>query len=235
MSTPPGGGQQGWNDPNGQGGHPEQGGFPQQGQGQPQYGQQGGYPPQGQQQPAYGQQGSYPGAPQEGGYGAAPQMPGGGFAGPPAAVAKPKSIDLAQKLMYVGAVLQVLGGLAGFAMRDTIRDQIAENDSSMSSDQVDTAVTGGLVFAFILSLIFAAIWVVMAITNGKGKKWARIVATVLGVLNVVFTLLSFTQSTSNSLSKIASVISLILAIVILVLLWKRESTEYYEAKSAPQY
>lgn len=213
-----------------QGGQPGGQNYPQ---GQPGYGAPQGQPgygaPQG--QPGHGapQGGGYPGAPQ-GGYGSAPQMPGGGM-GAPVDAAKPKSIDLAQKLMYVGAALSLLGLLLGLLMSGSVKDQLRETNPEFTEDQINTAATGGMIFAAIIGLLGVGLWLWMAKTNGDGKSWARIVATVLGALNIVSFLASFAQ-TVPTLSRVASAISVLLAIAILVLLWKPESTQYYNAKSA---
>jgi hypothetical protein len=55
---------------------------------------------------------------------------------------------------------------------------------------------------------------------------------VFGALNLVFTLLGFTQPGMTTATVIIGIVNMILAVVILVLLWKKESTEYYEAVSA---
>ena len=71
----------------------------------------------------------------------------------------------------------------------------------------------------------------MAVTNGQGKSWARVVATVLGGLNVLGTLLTLAPAARRPLTLVTSLLSLALAAVILWLLYRPESTRYYEAMS----
>lgn len=199
----------------------------------PQGGQPGGQYPQGGQPggqyPQGGQPGGYPGAPQgPGGYGAAPQMSGGGMQAP-VDMPKPKSIDLAVKLMYVGAALSLLGILASFLMKGAIEDQVRDA-GTVASEDIDTAVNGALIMGVVAGLIGIGLWVLMAVTNGAGKSWARIVATVLGALNILFTLIGFTQP-SPMATKLVNLVSVVLAAAILFFLWKPESTAYYNAKS----
>jgi hypothetical protein len=74
----------------------------------------------------------------------------------------------------------------------------------------------------------------MASANGKGRSWARIVATVLGALSVLSLLSSVAQGQLTTLNLIVSLVSLALAIAILVLLWRKESSAYYDAVKAQQ-
>jgi hypothetical protein len=69
----------------------------------------------------------------------------------------------------------------------------------------------------------------MAETNRRGRKWARIVATVLGGLNIVITLYRLTQSTG--LGTFLDIIVIALAATILWFLYRPESNRYYDAVS----
>lgn len=200
------------------GGPPPQGDNP--------YGQQPGNPPP-QGNPYPNQPG---GPPPQGGYGAAPQMSGGGMAAP-VDVPQPKSIGLAVKLMYVGAAISAIGILATFLMKSTIEDQARENIET-SGQNVDVDSVVGLVIgaSVVMGLIGVILWLVMAKFNGDGKSWARIVATVLGALNILSTLAAFVQPGAMA-ARLVNVLGVVLAIAILVLLWKPESSAYYQAKS----
>jgi hypothetical protein len=153
-------------------------------------------------------------------------------------VSQPASIALAVKLMYAGAALSLLGIVVTFWSRDTIRETVqkASNDSAtpMTSTQVDAAVAVAVGIGVFSGLIGVALWLWMAFANGRGRKWARVVATVFFGLSVLFTLGSLVQK-PPVLSLVLGLVSLLLGAYIIVLLYKRESTEYYEAQSAPRY
>ena len=167
-----------------------------------------------------------------------PAMPG--YEAPTARgpVSQPASIALAVKLMYVGAALSLLGIIVTFLSRDTIRDSVekASRDATkpMTSDQMDAAVALGVGFGVVLGLIGVALWLWMAAVNGRGRKWGRVVATVFFGLSVLSLLGSLVQK-PPVLSLVLGLVSLLLGAYIIVLLYKRESTEYYEAQSAPRY
>lgn len=152
-------------------------------------------------------------------------------------VAKPASIAMAVKLMYAGAALSVLGLLSTFLMRDTIRDAVqkASDDAgtSMTSSEVDAAVGLAVGFGAVAGLIGVALWLWMASANGKGRKWARILATVFFGLSVLSTLGSLVQH-PPVLTLVISIVSLVLGAYIIFLLYRPESTQYYNAQSAPR-
>lgn len=193
-------------------------------------------PPPGPNDPGGQDPYNQPPPPQGGGYGSMPSMSGGSMQ-PAANAPQPQSIALAVKLMYVGAVLSLLGVITTLFMKDQMRASAkAALDAQKKVPDAATlnaAVNVGMATGIIIGLIGVAVWIWMAKANGSGKSWARIVATVLGVLNIIFTLIGFTSSTGTGLSKIVSVISLLLAIAILVLLWRKESSSFYAAHAAP--
>lgn len=145
------------------------------------------------------------------------------------ATEQPQTIRTAVRLMYVGAALSALYIIFAFIQRDELRDQIRDSDDSLTADELDTAVTIGLTFIVVFGLIGIGLWLWMAAMNGQGKVWARIVATVLGGLNILFTLLGFAGGQLTPLGIVVSIVSLVLSAAILILLYRPESNRYYEA------
>ena len=187
-------------------------------------------------QPFGANQPAYPG-PQDpnAGFGAYPTGPGQGGQRP-AAPAQPASIATAVKLMYAGAVLSVLSLIYSFStlgnLKDDIRVELEKNDASVSQSTIDAAYSVTIVIAVIFGLIGALLWVWMAWKNGQGRKWARVVATVLAAFNLVGLLFSVAGGNAETISLIASAISCVLAVCILVLLYKKESTAFYDGVAA---
>jgi hypothetical protein len=143
----------------------------------------------------------------------------------------PPPLATAVKLMYVGAGLSALGVITNLFQRDELREQIAENDSSLTEDEIDTAVNFGLGFSLVLGLVVIGLWIWMARSNERGQSWARTTATVLGALSILFLLFGLALGQSTALSTGLGVVSLVLAAVILYLLYRPESNEYYRARS----
>ena len=186
----------------------------------PAYGQQGSY-----DQPAYGQQGSY-GQPAYGQSGAP--------LGPPT---PPDTIQRAVLLMRVGALLSLLGLVATFLFQGQVRDEVErslrDSGAAVTQDTVDAAVLLGTVIGVLLGLVGVGLWLWMAWANGRGRSWARVVASVLYGLYVVSFLFSLAQP-QPILSRALGVASLVLGGVIIYLLWQRSSSDYYRAMSAPR-
>jgi hypothetical protein len=185
-------------------------------------------------------------APGQGPYPPPPEPPPPGGAGPwasdnlpphpmsyaaPPDVPQPSSILLAVRLMYVGAALSVIGLLTTVFRTDEIREAVEDSDRTLTESEVDTVVNVGIAFAIVIGLVGVGLWIWMAVTNGRGLSWARVVATVFGGLNVLFTLVGFSRPESTGLANVIGVLGAVLAVVILVLLWQPESSRYYEAKS----
>ena len=143
----------------------------------------------------------------------------------------PSSILTAVKLMYVGAGLSLLSFLIGLLTQDSVRDQALERNPDLTESELDTIVSVGIAIAVVVGLIGILLWVWMAETNRRGKSWARIVATVLGALNIVFTIVGLATARNSGGVVIVSLISAALAAVILYLLYRPESSAYYEAVS----
>jgi len=133
--------------------------------------------------------------------------------------------------MYVGAALSAISFLTSLLTQDSAREQLLERDPTMNEEQLDTAVAFGVALAVVIGLIAILLWVWMAETNRRGKSWARIVATILGALNIVFTLVGLLLGGNSGLLVIFSLVSAALAAVILYLLYRPDSGAYYEAVS----
>ena len=216
-----------------------QGGMPQYGQPAP------GQPAPGQPQPGMPQYGQpQPGQPQYGqpGYGQ-PQYPQPGYGQPgygeQVPTAAPKSLVTGVRLMYVGAVLAILSLIITFsqrgAMRDAVNTAMSSQNTSGVTINVDTLVNVALATAVVFGLIGAGLWVWMAVMNGKGKSWARVLSTVFGALSILSFLSTALQPTRTALTTIDSAVTAALAVVILVLIWRKECTAYYQARSAKPY
>ncbi len=193
--------------------------------GQPQYGQPG--PPP--NQPAYGQGQPPQHGQEQGGYG-----PAGGWA--PAAVTRPPAMDKAVQLMKVGAVIGVINALSALLMRGQMRDIVVESnnaqpaDARLSPDAIDTAVSLFLGMGVFFGLIGAGLWLWMASANGKGKSWARVVATIFFVISVLSFASSFLQP-QPTLSRLVSLLVVAVGAGAIYFMYQRESTAFYEASS----
>lgn len=180
--------------------------------------------------------GGYPAAPVEGGYGGMAPM-GEAPAAPAAPVTRPPAMDTAVRLMKAGAVWSLVQILFVFAFSSQIRDAVerssAKATTPLTPDQVDAAVAVSKVTGIAGGLLAAALWFWMSVANGKGRSWARIVATVLGALSVLSFLAGLVQP-SSALVKLSALVSVLIGGAALFFMYKRESSEFYVASSRPR-
>lgn len=198
------------------------------------------YPPPQQQYPqgpppgggyAGGPPGSYPPAPQ---YGGAPQYgePYGGA--PRAPLAPPREVIWATYLMFAQVALAVISAILNLADSEGFKDAIREAQPNLTPDEVDSAYNVGVVFTVVIGIVFAALYLLLALQVRKGKNWARIVTFVIAGLGLLFGLLGLAAD-APALSRFLGLIGLLLDAAIIVLLLLKPSNDYFAAQKAPRY
>lgn len=170
------------------------------------------------------------------GYQPAPQYRAGQHAAGPPMTTAPPSIRYAKIAMWAGAAMQLLAIPATLLMRDEMREvaeeSLKESGTTYDESMVDAAVAVALGFGLVMSVLGALLWVLMAHLNGKGKGWARIVATVLYGIFVVSVVCGFAQP-NPTLTTVMNVIVLIIGAVATFFLWRKDSTAWFTAHRAP--
>lgn len=144
---------------------------------------------------------------------------------------RPSSIRTAVRLMYAGAVLAVVNLALAFLATGSLRTETASslqsNGSRLTAAQVDAAVSDALLLATSVGLLGVLLWLLVARTIWRGHAWARVVATVLGVVNVVTTGLAVATGSGAAATLLVPAVSAILAVAIVVLLWRPESSHWF--------
>ena len=172
-------------------------------------------------------------------YGSAPPpAPNYGIPAPMVPVAAPASIKQAVLLMKVGAGISLVSLLSIFIFRSEMRtaaeEAVAKSGGTLKASDVDALVNLGMAIGVISGLIGAGLWLWMAVANGKGKNWARIVATILFAIHTLSFVANFSQPTAL-LSRVLGIVMWLVAAYIIVLLYKKESSQFYAANAAPKY
>jgi len=146
---------------------------------------------------------------------------------------RPPAMNTAVLMMRIGAGISAASTVLILLTLGSAKDEFEEAaDASMSQSDIDAAfnLTVGL-FIF-LGLVSVGLWLWMAAMNGKGRKWARVVATVFGVLSVLFFVLGLVGGTQTLLSILLGAVSVAVGLAALFLMYKPESTAFYQANSA---
>ncbi|RKT57898.1 hypothetical protein [Saccharothrix australiensis] len=134
----------------------------------------------------------------------------------------PKEVRVSFWIWIAGAVLSVVGSLYALTQRDEIADVLRRqpNASELSPEQFDAAVTTSVLFAVVLGVVFAGLYVLFAFKARAGRNWARVVLTVLTALGLLSTL--FGASVSGLFTSLISVVAV-------VLLYLPNSKAYFDA------
>ncbi|MFD7078082.1 hypothetical protein ACFV9G_28005 [Nocardioides sp. NPDC059952] len=178
----------------------------------------------------------------------------------PAAVApptvpaeRPKTLTYAVIGMWIGGLLSVVSMVFLLTMDTTemktllvteMEKQPTYDPSVLEArEMADVFVPIIQIGGAVLAVISLGVWIWMAVMNGKGRNWARIVATVLGALSLAGSLSSVGNIAGNAAlggatmpmsagNVVLSVLDPLLVIAILVLLWLRPSSAYFSAVGA---
>jgi hypothetical protein len=178
---------------------------------------------------------AYAGSPAYPTYPASTASPGASWGGDPspAAPEQPSTIRTAVRLMWAGAALSLLSLVVSLvaldSMESRVRSRLTASDTRLTPAEVDGLLGVIVAIAVITSLIAILLWLWMAWKNGQGRSWARIVATVLGGLNLVSSLAGVSSGQSGGLGLLLTFVNLALAVVILALLWSKPSSAFYDA------
>jgi hypothetical protein len=98
----------------------------------------------------------------------------------PAVQSRPGSVTFASYLIYLYTALSVLGVVIGLTTIGTISDVYTEAYADTTMEGVETFTVVTAVVVSIVSIIFSAVFVVLAILNNRGNNVSRIVTWSLG-------------------------------------------------------
>jgi hypothetical protein len=159
--------------------------------------------------------------------------PSAGQAPEPARPEPPPSVVMAVRLMYAGAVVSAVSLVVGLATVGSLRTALHKSQPSLTPTQLHDLQTVVVVGSVAIGLISIGLWVWMALMNKTGKSWARIVASVLFGLDTLFLLLGVARAGAAA-SSLVSILIWLIGLGAVILLWRKDSTEYIAAQSAPR-
>ncbi len=144
---------------------------------------------------------------------------------------QPQSVRTAVILMYVGAGLSAVSLIATLALSHRIKNAVGKalrnarirTGKPLTLAQIHTAENLYLAFAIAVLVIAVLLWVWMAWANGRGKGWARVLASVFFGLNTILLIFSGAR-TSTTL--VFTGIEWLVGLAALIFLWRRDTTEY---------
>lgn len=146
---------------------------------------------------------------------------------------RPVSLTIAVVLQWISAVAGIIAGigllLTSLAMlssdaRSAVEEALKE---AGIADVSGSTVGAGLLVVAVLLLILSAVRVIVAVSLGRGRNWARILITVIAALDI---LVSLGQLIGGEI--ISGLIGLAIEVVILWLIWNSASSAYIRERSA---
>lgn len=153
----------------------------------------------------------------------------------------PRSVLLACRLMLISALVTAIGAIPAIItarspeQRAAVRRRLLELEQrrpgsaggEITDAMIDRNIPISIGIAIAITVVSVGIWVWMSRRNRAGLGWARITATVLGLLNLVLLPMSSGRAQGNPWTIGINVLLVALTAVILILLWRPESSRYY--------
>jgi hypothetical protein len=143
----------------------------------------------------------------------------------------PQSVRAAVMLTYAGAAIHASSVIiAVAAVRSRLPSILAAASTPLTPSQQHTAETYlvvGIVFAGIIGVL---VWLWMASKNGAGRRWARVLSTVFFALLSLGMLVVIAEPVTVE-NKLLPIAEWLVGLIAIVLLWQRESSEFFLARS----
>ncbi len=147
----------------------------------------------------------------------------------PARTEPPASVRNAVRLMYAGAALSAIVVIVTLVTIGSLKADILAHYPHYTATQRHDAEIAAVVTSIIGGLIAIGLWLWMAWANGRGRNWARIVATVFFGINTLDLLVSFARVHAVG-SLIVSILVWLVGLGAIVFLWSKDSGAYFAAQ-----
>jgi hypothetical protein len=159
-----------------------------------------------------------------------PRYPAKQSGKPPAApeAQPPSAIVNAVKLMYLGAAISVVSLIVSLATAGGLKSAIRKAQPKLTPAQVNNTATFLIATTVIFGLLGTALWLWMAWANKRGRPWARIVSSVFFGIATLDTVVGITRP-GDLLTRVMTVVIWVIGLGAVVLLWRPESSAYYQA------
>jgi hypothetical protein len=142
--------------------------------------------------------------------------------------APPGPVANAIRLMYAGAVVELMVALGGLASYSTIKSTVQQRDTALTPAQVHGAAVVAEVLIVVFGLVPVGLWIWMAAMCGRGRNWARVLSTVFFGISVLSVLLSL-PGAAPVWDKAIGVIPVVVGLICVVLLWQPASSEFFRS------
>ena len=152
----------------------------------------------------------------------------------------PPTVQWAVKLMAAGAAVSTVYLVFAVIVTASIKTDLTRwnatepKSKQLTASQLNSLATYYVVSTIVIGLLAIGLWLWMAKMNSKGRKWARIVATVLFALWSYYTYVSIGETHGAATLITSTVIVLVTWLIglgALFLLWRPASSAFYNEQS----
>jgi len=141
----------------------------------------------------------------------------------------PRPVLNAVKLMWAGAVVEVVTLVIGLATISSTKATIHKNNPKLTAQQIDASVNVDLGFVA-LSVV---LWIVVSLACRRGRAWARITGTVLFGINTLMILLAVSRF-SAGVGILINLLVWLIGLGAVILLWRKESSGFFSPQPQPE-
>jgi hypothetical protein len=142
----------------------------------------------------------------------------------------PQSVLNAVKLMYLGAAISTASVIASLADISAVKPALRSEFPHYTAAQINHAFTGFLILALVSAALGIGLWILMARANGRGRNWARIVSTVLFVIETL-SVLEALRGPKTVVGLVFPLLTWLVGLGAIWLLWRPESSAFFKTES----
>ena len=144
----------------------------------------------------------------------------------------PGSVLNAVRLMYAGAVLEVVAVVIALVSKGSLKSTILARHPAYTAAQLHTAEAARTVPLIIGGVIAAGLWIWMAWANRQGRGWARVVLAVLFGINTLDLIVAALVVRGAVASAVIGVVLWLVGLGVIVLIFNQRSSPFYRQTSA---
>lgn len=152
--------------------------------------------------------------------------PSGAKTPPPSDPVLPPPVQMAIRLMWIGAALSAVSAIVAAATVSHLRDAILKVHPTYSAAQVQSAERAQAFLYIFVGVVSVGLWLWMSFVTRSGKPWTRIVATVLFGVNTLYTALTLA---ATALGLVFVLLLWLAGLAAIILLWRRPATEFFRS------
>ena len=143
---------------------------------------------------------------------------------------QPPQTIMASFWCFVGAaVIVLLGGILTTGDKQAILDKLrTTNTTNLTESQLETVASTAVVIAVVATVIIAGLYVLFAFKLRAGRNWARIVLTIVAVLDLLALLTGQGGAAVGYIGALAAIIGCVLS-------YLSSSNAYFAAVKAARY